>query len=210
MRLPNCSFQMSIAVIAGLGNPGQKYRNTRHNIGFDIVNRLAADLGGTWRVEPRFEAEMAPVQAGPNKLLLTKPLTYMNDSGRSLGAVLRYHKLEPESLLAVYDDLTLEFGRAKLSVNGSAGGHNGIANLLDLVGPGFARYRIGIGGKPHKEMDLADYVLSQFKPAERQILTERMPDFIDHIRLIVDKGIESAFNIINQRIPTSHERSHNQ
>lgn len=201
---------MSIAVIAGLGNPGQKYRHTRHNIGFDVVNRLAADLSGTWRVEARFEAEVATVLAGSNKLLLLKPLTFMNDSGRSLGAVLRYHKLGPESLLVVYDDLTLELGRAKLSVNGSAGGHNGIANLLDLVGPGFARYRIGIGGKPHKEMDLADYVLSQFKPAERQIFTERMPEFIDHIRLIVDKGIESAFNIINQRRTTSHERSHNQ
>jgi len=201
---------MSIAVIAGLGNPGLKYRNTRHNIGFDVVNRLAVGLGGSWRVEARFEAEVAAVQAGANKLLLAKPLTYMNNSGRSLGALLRYHKFGPESMLVIYDDLTLELGRAKLSVKGSAGGHNGIANLLELVGPGFARYRIGIGSKPNKEMDLADYVLSQFKPAESQIFTQRMPEFLDHIRLIVDKGIESAFNIINQRITTSHERSHHQ
>lgn len=201
---------MSIAVIAGLGNPGQKYRNTRHNIGFDVLNRLVAELGGSWRTEARFEAEISTVVYGAHKLLLVKPLTYMNDSGRSLGAVLRYHKFLPEAMLVIYDDLTLDLARAKLSVKGSAGGHNGIANLLESVGPGFIRYRIGIGSKPHKEMDLADYVLSEFKPAERQLLTERMPDYLDQIRLIVDKGIETAFNIINQRTPTSHERSQNQ
>jgi len=194
---------MSIAVIAGLGNPGQKYRNTRHNIGFDVVDRLAVQLNGTWRPEARFEAEVATVQAGEHKLLLAKPQTYMNDSGRSLGAVLRYHKLGPESLLVAYDDLTLDLGRAKLSVSGSSGGHNGIADLLERVGPGFVRYRIGIGAKPVKEMDLADYVLSQFKPAEREIIADRMPDFLDHIRLIIDKGIETAFNNINQRTSTN-------
>jgi PTH1 family peptidyl-tRNA hydrolase len=200
---------MSIAVIAGLGNPGQKYRNTRHNIGFDVVDRLAVRLNGTWRHEARFEAETSTVELDGRKCLLVKPQTYMNDSARSLGAVLRYHKFEPESLLVVYDDLTLDLGRAKLSAQGSAGGHNGIADLLERIGPGFLRYRIGIGAKPTKEMDLADYVLSQFKPAEREILAERMPDFIDHIRLIIDKGVETAFNIINQRKSTTHERSHN-
>lgn len=194
---------MSIAVIAGLGNPGQKYRNTRHNIGFDVVARLAGQLGGTWRNEARFEAETAIVQARAHKLLLVKPQTYMNDSGRALGALLRYYKFEPQSLLVVYDDLTLDLGRAKLSVNGSSGGHNGIADLLEKLGPGFARYRIGIGAKPSKEMDLADYVLSQFKPAEREIISNRMPDYLDHIRLIIDKRIETAFNIINQRTSTS-------
>ena len=194
---------MSIAVIAGLGNPGQKYRNTRHNIGFDVVDQLAAKLGGEWRTEARFEADLALVQAGEQKLLLVKPQTYINDSGRSLGAVLRYHKFEPESLLVVHDDLTLDLGRAKMSVNGSAGGHNGIADLLEKIGGGFVRYRIRIGAKPIKEMDLADYVLSQFKPAERETLSGRMPTYFDHIRLIVDKGNETAFNIINQRTPTS-------
>lgn len=194
---------MSIAVIAGLGNPGQTYRNTRHNIGFDLVDRLASQLGGTWRAEARFQSETATVRAGEHKLLLVKPQTYMNGSGRSLAAVLRYHKFAPESLLVAYDDLTLDLGRAKLSVNGSSGGHNGIADLLERVGPGFARYRIGIGAKPVKEMDLADYVLSQFKPAEREIISNRMPDYLDHIRLIIDKGIETAFNNINQRIATN-------
>ena len=200
---------MSIAVIAGLGNPGQIYRNTRHNIGFDVVKRLAVELKSDWRAEGRFEAKVATAQLGAHKLLLVKPQTFMNDSGRSLAAVLRYFRFGPGSLLVSYDDLTLDLGRAKLSVNGSAGGHNGIANLLEHIGPGFARYRIGIGAKPHKEMDLADYVLSQFKPAEREILSNRMPDYTNHLRLIIDKGVETAFNTINQRINTTHERSHN-
>ncbi|MGB0744941.1 MAG: aminoacyl-tRNA hydrolase [Opitutales bacterium] len=201
---------MSIAVIAGLGNPGQRYRNTRHNIGFDIVDQLAIKLGGIWRKELRFEAEVTTVLLGERKLLLAKPLTFMNDSGRSLGAILRYLKLGPESALVVYDDLTLELGRTKLSNSGSSGGHNGIADLLEKIGPGFVRYRVGIGAKPSKEMDLADYVLSQFKPTERETLTERMPEYLGQIRLIIDKGIETAFNNINQRIPTPHERSNNQ
>ncbi len=200
---------MSIAVIAGLGNPGPKYRTTRHNIGFDIVDRLAAELRGTWSVEARFEAEAAIVHTEARKLVLLKPQTYMNDSGRAVGAVLRYFKLPPESLLVIYDDLTLDLGRPKLSVSGSSGGHNGIADLLDRVGAGFARYRVGIGARPNKEMDLADYVLSQLKPSERAIIAERMPEYISHLRLIVDKGVETAFNFINQRITTPHERSHN-
>jgi PTH1 family peptidyl-tRNA hydrolase len=201
---------MSIAVIAGLGNPGPKYRNTRHNIGFDIVDRLAVELSGSWRSEARYEAETAPVVIGERKVLLVKPMTFMNDSARSLGAILRYHKFGVESMLVIYDDMTLELGRAKLSIQGSAGGHNGIADLLERIGPGFARYRIGIGTKPEKEMDLADYVLGRFKPAEREILDGRIPVYMDQLRLIIDKDMDTAFNIINQRTPKTHERSHNE
>jgi PTH1 family peptidyl-tRNA hydrolase len=201
---------MSIAVIAGLGNPGQKYRNTRHNIGFDVVEQFAAGLGGAWRPEPRFEADVAAVELDGKKLMLVKPQTFMNDSGRSLGAVLRYRKLGPESMIVIYDDLTLELGRTKLSVNGSAGGHNGISDLLERIGPGFVRYRVGIGAKPKKEMDLADYVLSQFRPDEKKLFTDRMPKFIDQLRLIVEQGIEPAFNTINQRTSKTHERDNNE
>lgn len=201
---------MSIAVIAGLGNPGQEYRETRHNIGYEIVDLLARQLAGVWCRELRFEAEIAPVVWGERKLLLAKPLTFMNASGRSLAALLRYHKLGCESALVLYDDCTLELGRPKLSIRGSSGGHNGVADLLEKIGPGFLRYRVGIGAKPVKEMDLADYVLSRFKPAERKILDEKMPTYIDHLKRIIDKDIETAFNIINQRKPTTHERSHNE
>jgi PTH1 family peptidyl-tRNA hydrolase len=198
---------MSIAVIAGLGNPGPKYRNTRHNIGFTVVDKLASKLGGVWKHEARFEAEIAVVTYDGRKLLLVKPQTFMNASGRALGAILRYRKLTAESLLVTYDDITLDFARVKLSHNGSDGGHNGISDLLAQIGSGFLRYRIGIGAKPHKEMDLADYVLSQFSKDEQQILADQMPTYLEHIRLVIDKGIEPAMNFINQRTAPKHERN---
>jgi PTH1 family peptidyl-tRNA hydrolase len=198
---------MPIAVIAGLGNPGSKYRNTRHNIGYALVDQLATKYGSTWKHEARFEAEVAVIQHDERKLMLLKPQTFMNASGRSLGTVLRYRKLSTESLLVIYDDLTLDLGRIKLSVNGSAGGHNGIADILTQVGAGFARYRVGIGAKPHKEMDLADYVLSKFLKDEQTILADQSPIFLDHLHLILNDGIDSSMNIINQRIPTPHERN---
>ncbi len=198
---------MPIAVIAGLGNPGSKFRNTRHNVGYAIVDQLATKYGATWKHEARFEAEVAVFQYEERKLMLLKPQTFMNASGRSLGTVLRYHKLSAESMLVIYDDLTLDLGRTKLSVNGSAGGHNGIADALAQVGMGFARFRIGIGAKPHKEMDLADYVLSKFSKDELSILADRSPIFLDHIHLILNQGIESSMKTINQRIATSYERN---
>ena len=202
-------FLMSIAVIAGLGNPGQKYRKTRHNIGFYVVECFAKSLAASWKPVSRFEADIAQAEVGSRKCILVKPLTFMNDSGRSLASILRYYKLEPENLLVIYDDITLELGRAKLRVNGSDGGHNGIGGVLERVGPGFARYRIGIGAKPQKEMDLAEYVLSTFKPDEVEQIKARFPDYTKHLRLIIDKGIEPALNLINQRTATPHERNQN-
>jgi PTH1 family peptidyl-tRNA hydrolase len=198
---------MSIAVIAGLGNPGLKYRQTRHNIGFEIADRLAVKYGATWKHEARFEAEVAVLVHCGRKLMLLKPQTFMNASGRSLGAALRYRKLGPESLLVIYDDLNLELGRTKLSINGSAGGHNGVADLLEQVGHGFARFRVGIGAKTNKEMDLADYVLSQFSKYDQNLLEERSSFFIEQIDLILNDGIESAMNTINQRKAPPHERN---
>lgn len=198
---------MPIAVIAGLGNPGSKYRNTRHNIGYTLVDQLATKYGATWKHEARFEAEVAVIQYEERKLMLLKPQTFMNASGCSLGTVLRYRKLPAESMLVIYDDLTLDLGRIKLSVNGSAGGHNGIADILTQVGTGFARFRVGIGAKPHKEMDLADYVLSKFSKYELSILADRSSIFLDQIHLILNEGIESSMKTINQRKATSHEHN---
>ena len=193
---------MSIAIIAGLGNPGLKYRNTRHNVGFALVEQLAATMGAQWQPNARFEATIASVSASPPKrsLLLVKPQTFMNASGRSLGAILREQNLPSTSLLVVYDDITLELGRAKLSMRGRAGGHNGIADLLAHIGDDFLRYRIGIGAKPYKAMNLADYVLSPFLPDEQTILANRVPVYLEHFKLMIDKGAEYAMNFINQRI----------
>ena len=144
---------------------------------------------------------------GKHKIILLKPQTFMNASGRSIGTVLRYRKLSAESMLVIYDDLTLDLGRIKLSVKGSAGGHNGIADVLAQVGTGFARFRVGIGAKPRKEMDLADYVLSKFSKHELSILADRSPIFLDQIHLVLNEGIESSMISLKQRIATPHERN---
>ncbi|MEM1221227.1 MAG: aminoacyl-tRNA hydrolase [Verrucomicrobiota bacterium] len=201
---------MSIAVVAGLGNPGLKYRKTRHNIGFHLIDKFAAQFAVKWKAEPKFEAETAVISIEERKLLLVKPQTFMNASGRSLGAILRYRKLAPESLLVIYDDITLDLARVKISREGSAGGHNGITDLLEKVGAGFFRYRIGVGEKPDKNMDLADYVLSRFSKAEDAIVDGRIPDYIEHLHQIIHLGPEPAMQFINQRKAPKHERSDNQ
>ena len=193
---------MSISVIAGLGNPGFKYRGTRHNLGYVLIDRLADQLDSQWKTIPKFEAEIAHANFCDKKLVLVKPLTFMNASSRSLGSILRYWSLSPDSLLVLYDDITLEFSRVKLSQNGSSGGHNGIADLQQHLGDHFARFRIGIGAKPYKEMDLADYVLSQLTKREQNLLAKLAPSYLEHISLIIDSGIEAAMNIINQRTAT--------
>ena len=198
---------MSISVIAGLGNPGLKYRNTRHNIGFSIIDSFAESLVARWKTETRFHAETASAVYEGRKLLLVKPNTFMNDSGRSVAAVLSYRKLSASALVLIYDDITLGLGRAKLSIGGGSGGHNGIADILCRIGADFLRYRIGIGSKPSREMDLADYVLSNFSVGEAQILTDRTPIYLKHLQLIIDKEPALAMNSINQRTASTHEHN---
>jgi PTH1 family peptidyl-tRNA hydrolase len=202
---------MSIAVIAGLGNPGLKYRNTRHNIGFMLVDQLAKRHGARWRREARHEAKLARCAIAGRQLLLAKPQACMNHSGRALGSILRYRGVPAAALLVIYDDLTLELGRSKLSLNGSAGGHNGIADLLQELGPGFARYRIGIGARPDKSMDLADYVLSRFRKEEAAIYHQQRSLYMEQLEQILTDGPEAAMNSINQRKatpkPSPHERN---
>lgn len=198
---------MSIAVIVGLGNPGPNYRNTRHNVGFRLVEKMVSTLGASWKPESRFEAETAIAVFQGRKLLFVKPQTFMNSSGRSVGAILRYRKVTAESLLLIYDDITLDLGRVKLSRNQSAGGHNGVADTIAQVGPEFYRYRIGIGAKPEKSMDLAHYVLSQFTEDEQSLLVDRRSDGVEHLKLILDHGPDQAMNFINQRTANQHERN---
>ncbi|NCG09118.1 MAG: aminoacyl-tRNA hydrolase [Verrucomicrobia bacterium] len=198
---------MSISVIAGLGNPGPKYQQTRHNIGFEVLESLAKQLGASWKLQAKCESEIAESTPRGQKLLLVKPQTFMNDSGRALGALLRYRRLNPENLLVVFDDITLDLARCKLSLNGSDGGHNGLADLLKQIGSGFGRFRVGVGTKPHSEMDLADYVLSNFTVDEKKLLTEQRPTYVAHLLHIIDSGIDTAMNTINQRNASEHERN---
>jgi len=193
---------MSILLVAGLGNPGRDYADTRHNFGWIVLDAFARQHGLAWRPQARFDAEIARWDRAPGHTLwFAKPLTFMNDSGRSLGALLRFHKLEPAQLAVVYDDLTIDLGLTKVTVSGSAGGHNGLASVLEHVGDGFARYRLGIGPKDPPQMDLKDFVLGKFTPDQQSLLNLHLPSYLTGLSLLLDGGVTQAMNQLNRRNP---------
>jgi len=191
---------MAVSVIAGLGNPGPEYRDTRHNVGFQVVDRLAADSGVEWKLQKKLRALTAKIQFGGQAVTLVKPETYMNDSGVAVGAVMRYLKAPVESIVVIYDEINLELARCKISVRGSAGGHNGVASLLQHLGNGFVRYRIGIGGNPHGGQ-LTNWVLGKFTTDEKQLIQSHIPEYIGGLKLLAEQGATVAMNRINTRIP---------
>ena len=191
---------MSVTLIAGLGNPGREYADTRHNLGFTVVEALASAEGLKWKKESRFEAEIARWEARPGVTrLLVKPQTFMNDSGRSLRALLDFHKVAVGTLIVAYDDLTIDLGRVKVSVTGSAGGHNGVASLLEHLGSGFIRYRLGIGAPRPADMDIKDFVLGKFSTEQTQLIDQQLITFVDGLRLLINRGYAEAMNTLNRR-----------
>lgn len=189
---------MSIAVIAGLGNPGPEYDGTRHNVGFRIVDAVAAATGNPWKKEKRFLGEVARVTFAGSELWLLKPMTYMNDSGRSLQAFAQFRKLTPEQFVVAYDEIQVPLGGLKISLSGSAGGHNGIASLLSHLGDGFTRFRAGIGPKsPDKTMTA--FVLDRFREEERPVVENALPVYVDALARIVREGPRQAMNLLNRR-----------
>ena len=193
-------------LIAGLGNPGIAYRRTRHNLGFIVVDQFAREKEVPWKKERRFLAQTAQVPCENHTLMLAKPLTYMNESGQSIALLCRYFKASPSQVIIVHDDITLEFARVRISTQGSAGGHNGVQSVLQAIGEGFVQFRLGIGGKKHAQMDLSDHVLSLLTPEEELTLTNLLPEFIDKLKLLVDKGTTIAMNVVNQRKKEINDR----
>lgn len=155
-------------VVVGLRNPGADYLGTRHNVGFEVVARVAARAGAELgRAPSRVPAQVAGVPAGDQRMKLAGPTTFMNDSGRAVRAILDYWKVSTEGLLVVHDDIDLGFGRLRLQVGGGSGGHNGIRSIERALGtPDFARLKIGVG-RPPGQMDPAAYVLQRFSRQER-------------------------------------------
>ncbi len=191
---------MSVTLIAGLGNPGREYAGSRHNLGFTVVDALAAAEGLKWEKDSHFKAELARWDVRPRiTRLLVKPQTFMNDSGRSLRALLDFHQVPVETLIVAYDDLTIDLGLVKVSVTGSDGGHNGVASLLEHLGSGFVRYRLGIGAPRPPEMDIKDFVLGKFSTTETKIIDQQLKTFVDGLRLLINRGSAEAMNILNRR-----------
>ena len=195
---------MSISLVAGLGNPGRAYAATRHNAGFMVADALASEEKLSWQIQERFEAEVARWDFAPGHTVwLAKPLTFLNLSGRAVQQLAAFHTVPPAAITVVYDDLTIDLGLMKVSVKGSPGGHNGIADLLSRMGDGFIRYRLGIGPKLPREMDIKDYVLGRFSDEQQQLFNQQLPRFISGLRLLLAQGPDQAMNQLNRRsLPT--------
>jgi peptidyl-tRNA hydrolase, PTH1 family len=191
---------MPIRLVAGLGNPGKEYEGTRHNLGFDVIDALAERAGVRWERERSFEALVARwPRPGREAVYLLKPQTYVNLSGQSVGAFCRYRGIASAEVAVVYDELTLPVGGLKVSIGGSAGGHNGVASLLERFEDGFVRYRLGIGPRHPPEIGLADFVLGKLPPEDKTLISSKLPAWVDGLELLIDRGAEVAMNRLNRK-----------
>ena len=183
-------------IVVGLGNPGQEYGATRHNVGFMTVDYLAGQWGiGSWR--NKFDSQVAEYRA-TDTILLVKPQTYMNLSGHAVSAVVNWYKVQIENVIVVYDDLDLPVGRLRIRSQGGAGGHRGIESLLVQLGrDAFCRVRIGIG-RPPQYMETADYVLGRFSQDEIPVVEPVIKRAAEAVKAIIDHGVVKAGNEFNR------------
>lgn len=183
-------------MIVGLGNPGQQYEHTRHNVGFHCVDKLASKLN--WKWERQNRAMVASGILGTEKVILVKPITFMNNSGEAVSDLLRWYKLQPTDLLVVCDDLDLPVGKIRLRANGSAGGHNGVDNIIHHLHTNqFPRLRIGIGRPAHQRQQTINYVLG-VPPLDERILLETAEDqVVAYIPQAIGPDLNAAMNVIN-------------
>lgn len=190
-------------LIVGLGNPGAKYDRTRHNIGFEIIDAIAKTFPDvSMAVNKRFQGNTGEFRSGGERTVLLKPTTYMNKSGQSVRAVLDWYKLDPTSVLVVYDDMDLPTGKLRMRLSGGAGGHNGMKSIISHLGTKeFPRLRVGIGSTDKSEGGEAvvSHVLGRFAPADRKIVDAVIPMAVDAIDLSLRKGVERSMNVYNGR-----------
>ncbi|WP_050183689.1 aminoacyl-tRNA hydrolase [Domibacillus robiginosus] len=184
-------------LIVGLGNPGSKYASTRHNIGFDVIDEIAKQLGAEL-TEAKHKGIYGITRKGLEKVILLKPLTYMNLSGESISEVMRYYNIETDDVIVVYDDLDLPQGKIRLRQRGSAGGHNGIKSTIAHLGTDqFKRVRVGIG-RPDGPIKTVDYVLGKFSDEERILMNEAVQKSTDACLYAVDHSFIDVMNKFNQ------------
>jgi len=198
-----CDLAMGTAIrlIAGLGNPGSRYAKTRHNAGFWFVDELARRQGGSWRSEARFFGSVSELRTAQGLVRLLKPGTFMNESGRSVGAIARYFNLEPGQILIAHDEIDLPCGVARLKRGGGHGGHNGLRDIIAQLGErDFARLRIGVGHPGHSDQ-VTGYVLTRAPAAEQKLLDAavcRASEFFDDF---VSGDLAAAMNALHRAEP---------
>ena len=188
-------------LVVGLGNPGTEYRGHRHNVGFQVVDRLAGALGMALG-QSKFQSRFGQGDVGKTRLLLLEPETFMNASGEAVSAAARFYKVAPEGLLAVHDELDLSFGRLQLKRGGGTGGHNGLESIVEQLGtPDFARLRFGIGKPqgPNAKERVVGYVLHDFSSEEKAALEPLLERSVDMARAWVSLGLAEAMNRHNRR-----------
>ena len=187
-------------IIVGLGNPTKEYENTRHNIGFDVIDAIAEKYEISI-LEKKHKALIGKGFIDGKKVILAKPLTYMNLSGESVRELVDYYKIEEtEELIVIFDDISLDIGQLRIRKKGSAGGHNGVKNIIKQLGHDtFMRIKMGVGEKP-KGYDLADYVLGHFSDKERKIMDDSVEKAVDAVKMMLFEGADAAMNVYNKKI----------
>ena len=184
-------------LLVGLGNPGDNYARTRHNLGFMVADLLASRLGSKFKAHKRSGAEIATGRLTGHAVVLAKPRCYMNESGRQIGPLAKFYSVAPVDIIVIHDDLDLEFGRIRLKIGGGEGGHNGLRSLVSALGTkDFQRARIGIGRPPGRK-DPASFVLENFTAAERAEVPAICEQAADATELLIEFGLESAQNRVH-------------
>lgn len=184
-------------LVVGLGNPGPKYDWTRHNMGFLVIDQLA-DREHIPVQRLKHKALTNTAVLGGQSVLLMKPTTYMNLSGEAVGEAARFYKIPPERVLVISDDVSLPQGKLRIRRSGSAGGHNGLKNIIAHLGTDqFPRIKVGVGGKPHPDHDMADWVLGKFSGPDRKVMEEAIARAADAVTLYLEKGPDQAMAKFN-------------
>ena len=187
-------------IIVGLGNPGTAYKGTRHNVGFETIDKLSYDFNIKLKSDRRFRAHVGEGRISNQRVLLVKPQTYMNLSGQAVKAVLSFYKLPPTEIIVVYDDVSLPVGDIRVREKGSAGGQKGMVDIIAKLGTSeFPRVRIGVGEKPDN-WDLSDYVLSRFPKAEWKAMIQGITKAGDAVEFMLAGSVAAAMNEFNRKL----------
>jgi PTH1 family peptidyl-tRNA hydrolase len=188
----------NLFLITGLGNPGQEYAGTRHNIGYELAARLAGQSRAVWKLEKKFNARLAWLEQTGRKIILCQPQTFMNASGEAMGALVRFYQLPVERTLVVVDDADLPLGQIRLRSEGSSGGHHGLESVEQQLGTRiYPRLRLGIGRRAEEDRQITNYVLGRFTAGEREIVEEVLARAIRQVECWWGAGIKEAMNQFN-------------
>ncbi len=186
-----------VQLIVGLGNPGPKYEQTRHNVGFVFVDEVARSKGVSWKMENKFHAEVCKLSFAGNDVWLLKPNTFMNLSGKAVAALARFYKIEPESVLVVHDELDISPGQVRLKQGGGHGGHNGLRDIMSQLGSrDFYRLRMGIG-HPGEARDVSNYVLGKASPDDQKHIDDSIYEALRTLPQIIDGEHQSAMKYLH-------------